>query len=57
MTKSIPMGHEYCGLVEEVGKEVVSIKPGQFVIGYFFSSIIVVPIAKQVTSRPAGTRN
>src|ERR671923_2633121 len=33
-----PMGHEYCGLVEEVGRAVRSIKPGQFVIGSFFAS-------------------
>lgn len=33
-----PMGHEYCGIVEEVGKDVKSIKPGQFVIGSFFAS-------------------
>jgi threonine dehydrogenase-like Zn-dependent dehydrogenase len=33
-----PMGHEYCGIVEEVGSEVRSIKPGQFVIGSFFAS-------------------
>ena len=33
-----PMGHEYCGIVEEVGGEVQSIKPGQFVIGSFFAS-------------------
>jgi threonine dehydrogenase-like Zn-dependent dehydrogenase len=33
-----PMGHEYCGIVEEVGSAVSSIKPGQFVIGSFFSS-------------------
>jgi threonine dehydrogenase-like Zn-dependent dehydrogenase len=24
-----PMGHEYCGVVEEVGRAVTSIKPGQ----------------------------
>src|SRR3954465_206151 len=28
-----PMGHEYCGVVEEVGGAVRSVKPGQFVIG------------------------
>jgi threonine dehydrogenase-like Zn-dependent dehydrogenase len=28
-----PMGHEYCGIVEEVGKEVRNIKRGQFVVG------------------------
>src|SRR5437588_6523031 len=33
-----PMGHEYCGIVEEVGNGVTSIKPGQFVIGSFFAS-------------------
>ena len=33
-----PMGHEYCGIVEEVGGAVVSVKPGQFVIGSFFAS-------------------
>src|SRR6266699_3795516 len=33
-----PMGHEYCGIVEEVGKEVRSIKRGQFVVGSFATS-------------------
>ena len=33
-----PFGHEYCGVVEEVGAEVKSVKPGQFVIGSFFAS-------------------
>ena len=33
-----PMGHEYCGIVEEVGRNVSSIKPGQFVIGSFAAS-------------------
>ena len=33
-----PMGHEYCGIVEEVGSAVISVKPGQFVIGSFFAS-------------------
>src|SRR6266852_9059972 len=32
------MGHEYCGIVEEVGREVTKVKPGQFVIGSFFAS-------------------
>jgi threonine dehydrogenase-like Zn-dependent dehydrogenase len=32
------MGHEYCGIVEEVGREVRNIKPGQFVVGSFASS-------------------
>jgi threonine dehydrogenase-like Zn-dependent dehydrogenase len=33
-----PMGHEYCGLVEEIGQSVTKIKRGQFVIGSFFAS-------------------
>src|ERR1700739_109962 len=33
-----PMGHEYCGIVEEVGSAVKSVQPGQFVIGSFFAS-------------------
>jgi threonine dehydrogenase-like Zn-dependent dehydrogenase len=33
-----PMGHEYVGIVEGVGSEVTTIKPGQFVIGSFWAS-------------------
>ena len=33
-----PMGHEYVGVVEEVGSQVRDIRPGQFVIGGFFAS-------------------
>jgi threonine dehydrogenase-like Zn-dependent dehydrogenase len=33
-----PMGHEYVGVVEEVGSEVTTIQPGQFVVGSFFAS-------------------
>jgi len=36
--KPTPMGHEYCGIVAEVGSEVKLVKPGQFVIGSFFAS-------------------
>jgi len=38
VTQPTPFGHEYCGIVEEVGKEVRNIKPGQFVIGSFATS-------------------
>jgi threonine dehydrogenase-like Zn-dependent dehydrogenase len=31
VTQPTPFGHEYCGIVEEVGRAVSSIKPGQFV--------------------------
>jgi threonine dehydrogenase-like Zn-dependent dehydrogenase len=33
-----PMGHEYVGIVEEVGADVRDIRPGQFVVGSFFAS-------------------
>ena len=33
-----PMGHEYAGIVEQVGDQVTTIKPGQFVVGSFFAS-------------------
>jgi threonine dehydrogenase-like Zn-dependent dehydrogenase len=32
------MGHEYVGIVEEVGADVQAIKPGQFVVGSFWAS-------------------
>ena len=33
-----PMGHEYVGVVEEVGAEVTNVKTGQFVVGSFATS-------------------
>ena len=38
VAQPMPMGHEYCGIVEEVGREVRNIKPGQFVVGSFATS-------------------
>jgi threonine dehydrogenase-like Zn-dependent dehydrogenase len=32
------MGHEYVGIVEEVGADVKNVQPGQFVVGSFFAS-------------------
>ena len=40
------MGHEYCGIVEEVGSEVRHIKPGQFVVGSFWASDNTCPICQ-----------
>ena len=34
----VPMGHEYVGIVEAVGAEVETIRPGQFVVGSFWAS-------------------
>ena len=42
----MPMGHEYCGIVEEVGRAVKNIKPGQFVVGSFFASDNTCPICQ-----------
>ncbi|HEX8092782.1 zinc-dependent alcohol dehydrogenase family protein [Jatrophihabitans sp.] len=38
VSEPTPMGHEYVGIVEEVGSEVRTVKPGQFVVGSFFAS-------------------
>lgn len=46
ITEPMPMGHEYCGIVEEVGSEVRYIKPGQFVIGSFFASDNSCPVCQ-----------
>lgn len=34
----MPVGHEYVGIVEDVGSDVRAIRPGQFVVGSFFAS-------------------
>ncbi len=41
-----PMGHEYCGIVEEVGRAVTQIQRGQFVVGSFFASDNTCPICQ-----------
>jgi len=41
-----PMGHEYAGVVEETGRDVHTIKPGQFVVGSFFASDNTCPICR-----------
>ncbi|MGI5423732.1 zinc-dependent alcohol dehydrogenase family protein [Streptomyces sp. CA-179760] len=33
-----PIGHEYVGIVEEVGDQVTTVRAGQFVVGSFFAS-------------------
>jgi threonine dehydrogenase-like Zn-dependent dehydrogenase len=40
------MGHEYCGVVVEVGSEVKTVKPGQFVVGSFVLSDNTCPHCK-----------
>ena len=38
VTEPFHMGHEYVGIVEEIGNAVRTIKSGQFVVGSFFAS-------------------
>ena len=60
ITEPTPMGHEYCGIVEQVGSAVRDIKPGQFVVGSFFASDNTCPIctagyqSRCVQARPIG---
>lgn len=35
VAEPMAMGHEYCGIVEEIGSAVTSVRPGQFVVGSF----------------------
>src|SRR5438132_13396186 len=57
VTQPKPMGHEYCGIVEEVGSAVTLIKPGQFVIGSFFASDNTCPNCQAGYQLPANTRS
>jgi len=41
-----PMGHEYVGIVQDVGSQVTNVKPGQFVVGSFFASDNTCPICQ-----------
>ena len=38
IAKPIAIGHEYVGVVEEVGSAVQTVRPGQFVVGSFLAS-------------------
>jgi threonine dehydrogenase-like Zn-dependent dehydrogenase len=41
-----PIGHEYVGVVEAVGREVTSVTPGQFVVGGFLTSDNTCPVCQ-----------
>ncbi|WP_066042331.1 zinc-dependent alcohol dehydrogenase family protein [Herbiconiux solani] len=41
-----PMGHEYAGVVEEIGDDVTTVKVGDFVVGSFFASDNTCPICQ-----------
>jgi threonine dehydrogenase-like Zn-dependent dehydrogenase len=38
VTQARNIGHEFCGIVQEVGGAVASVQPGQFVVGGFLAS-------------------
>ncbi|MER6141843.1 zinc-dependent alcohol dehydrogenase family protein [Streptomyces sparsogenes] len=46
VTEPHPIGHEYVGVVEEVGSDVSAVRPGQFVIGSFFASDNTCPVCR-----------
>ncbi|MFF4017216.1 zinc-dependent alcohol dehydrogenase family protein [Streptomyces sp. NPDC001843] len=46
VTEPHPIGHEYVGVVEEVGSAVSTVRPGQFVIGSFIASDNTCPICR-----------
>ncbi len=55
VTKPTPRGHEYCGIVEEVGSAVATIKRGQFAIGSFFASDNTCPTCRSGIDWQLGT--
>ena len=38
ITEPTPMGHEYVGVVQQIGRQVENINVGDFVVGSFFAS-------------------
>jgi threonine dehydrogenase-like Zn-dependent dehydrogenase len=55
ISQPMAMGHEYCGVVEEVGSAVKTVKPGQFVVGSFCISDNTCPICR--TGYQSGCQN
>ena len=55
VTKPTPIGHEYVGVVEDVGSDVTSVRPGQFVVGGFLTSDNTCPLCR--VGAPANCQN
>jgi len=59
----VTVGHEYCGVVQEVGPSVKNVKPGDFVVGSFFASDNTCEICRSgyqsscLDRRPMGAEN
>ena len=47
MRKPTPIGHEYVGIVEEVGDAVTTVTPGDFVVGGFLHSDNTCPVCRK----------
>lgn len=45
--KPTPIGHEYCGIVETVGEQVTTVRPGEFVVGGFLHSDNTCPVCRK----------
>lgn len=43
----VPIGHEFCGVVEAVGDAVTAVKPGDFVVGGFYPSDNSCPVCRK----------
>src|SRR4051812_10743952 len=46
VSKPIPIGHEYVGVVEAVGDDVTTVRAGQFVVGGFLTSDNTCPVCR-----------
>ncbi len=63
ITRPISVGHEYAGVVQEVGPSVKNVKPGDFVVGSFFASDNTCEICRSgyqsscLDRRPMGAQN
>lgn len=44
LTSPAPMGHEYVGIVQQIGEQVRTVHPGDFVVGPFMASDNTCPI-------------
>ena len=55
ISQPMAMGHEYCGVVEEIGSAVKTVKHGQFVVGSFCISDNTCPICR--TGYQSGCQN
>jgi threonine dehydrogenase-like Zn-dependent dehydrogenase len=50
-----PIGHEYVGVVEAVGGDVTTVRPGQFVVGGFLTSDNTSPSVRPAPTPTART--